>query len=72
MALHRKVFQVCGCVAEYVPNVREIVGNLNARACNFYEFATCVSYIYTDFEPAKAGCLPACIESDYEISQIQV
>ena len=42
----KEIFDVCDCIPEYVPKIREIITDSNARACNFYEHATCVSYVH--------------------------
>ena len=48
--LQQYIARTCNCIPEYVPNVRKIVGD-GYRACTFFEFSTCVSYIYTYFDP---------------------
>ena len=60
------IVDTCLCVPEYVPEIREIVKNWTIKACNFYEHATCVSYVRSYFDPSVAGCLPACTTSDYK------
>ena len=63
----------CQCVPEYVPEIREIVKNsISLKSCNFYEHATCVTYIRSYYDPSTAGCLPACKNSDYKRWSIQV
>ena len=71
-SLQRHVASICNCVPEFIPQVREIVGDPNIKGCNFFEFATCVSYVYDNFDVAMVRCLPGCVESGYEQSKIQV
>ena len=43
------------------------------KGCNYFEFATCVSYVYSYFDPSMVRqCLPGCTDSGYEQSRIQV
>ena len=66
------IANTCLCVPEYVPGVRTMVKNPDIEACNFYEHATCVNYIYYYFDPIVAHCLPGCLEGTYEKSNLQV
>jgi len=50
------IADVCMCVPEYVPNVRSVVNIPDIKACNFYEHATCVSYVNFYFDPIVASC----------------
>ena len=65
------IADVCLCVPEYVPNVREIVNQPDIKGCNFYEHATCVSYVNYYFDPVVSPCLPACLNSVYYSSRIE-
>ena len=71
-ALMSHIADVCSCVPEYVPNVRSMIENSTLRACNFYEHATCVSYVNFYFDPVVSHCIPACLDSEYFQSRIQV
>lgn len=72
-ALMAHIVHVCGCVPEYVPNIKAIVKNYTkTRACNYYEHGTCVSYVRSYFDPDTIECLPACTSSKYVTSKIQV
>ena len=46
------IAETCMCIPEYVPNIRQIVPDLDIVACNFYEHATCVSYVHFYFDPS--------------------
>jgi len=70
--LMNHIADTCLCVPEYVPYVRNVVGNQSLKACNFYEHSTCVSYIRSYFDPIVAKCLPACLNSEYKRNIIQV
>ena len=63
---------VCMCIPEYVPDVRTIINDSDAKACNFYEHATCVAYVYYYYDLGTAQCLPGCIDSAYEPVKMQV
>ena len=65
------VADVCGCIPEYVPNVREVINKPAIKGCNFYEHATCVSYVMYYFDPVVSPCLPACINSIYYRARIE-
>ena len=71
-ALNKQIVDICGCVPDYVPDIRNIVKNQTIKGCNFYEHATCVSYLTAEFDLAKTDCLPACLESVYHQAKIQV
>lgn len=60
------------CVPEYIPEVRTIVDDPNIKWCNFYEHATCVSYVEYYFDPRIVQCVPACFNSKYTTTAIQV
>ena len=60
------------CIPEYVPNVRTIVNHTDVKACNFYEHATCVAYVYYYYDPDTAQCLPGCLDSAFEPVKMQV
>ena len=62
---------VCKCVPEYVPNIREVL-NTTLKACNFYEHATCVTYVKDYFETNSTECKPECLNSEYTQTGIQV
>ena len=55
------IAEVCLCVPEYIPDVYEILENRKIKACNFYEHATCVSYVRYYFDPAVADCITGCL-----------
>ena len=65
------IADVCLCVPEYVPNVRQVINNSELKACNFYEHATCVSYVNYYFDPIVSECMPACLNSNYYQTRIQ-
>ena len=67
-----QIADVCLCVPDYVPNVRSIVNSTRLKECNFYEHATCVNYVHYYFDPTIAHCLPACMETTFEQTRIQV
>ena len=69
----RHTAHVCHCVPAFVPNIRDILEEYNTtRACNFYEYGTCVSYVRSYFDVKTMGCLPACASSKYVTTSIQV
>jgi len=65
------IADVCLCIPEYVPNVRQVINQSTIKACNFYEHATCVSYVKYYFDPTVVQCLPACSNSVYYRARIQ-
>ena len=71
-AMMNHIVHVCGCVPEYVPDIRKIVNDSEIRACNFYEHATCVTYVRSYFDKYTVDCLPACKMSEYVQDSIQV
>ena len=66
IAAIQKVANICGCIPEYIPNVREMIENPTIKGCNFYEHATCVSPLVSEFDPSNTNCLPACLDSVYQ------
>ena len=68
----KHIAHTCNCVPDYVPNVRQVVNNTEIKSCNFYEHATCVSYVRGYFNIADINCLPACTDSVYKHVRAQV
>ena len=70
--MHRRIADICQCVPEYIPNIREIVQDATIKGCSFYEHSTCVSFLIMEFDKTKSDCLPACHDSVYHQAKIQV
>ena len=71
-ALQHYIVKTCNCVPEFFPKVREIIGSYSIRACNFFEYSSCVSFIMSHFDPeVNNKCLPGCIDSGYSQVRIQ-
>lgn len=66
-----EIAEICLCVPEYVPDVREILNDTRLKGCNFYEHSTCVNYVHYYFDPSTAHCKPACQGTKYEQARIQ-
>ena len=56
---------------EYIPNIRKLLDEPTRKGCNFYEHATCVSYVLYYFDPIVTHCKPSCLNSEYAIARIQ-
>lgn len=72
VALQNNIYDVCQCVPDYIKDIRELIGKPNASSCNFYEHATCVSFIVQTFEPSTSNCLPRCQHSSVHQENIDV
>ena len=57
---------------KFFQNFLEIVTKTDAKSCNFYEHATCVSYIVQSFNPYRTNCLPRCRHESVHQENIDV